>query len=202
MFETVPIPRRTATREGGTSPRAAAIPQTGPLAASFFSLAPGRFGPAGPKDSGRLGALQCLGCRSGREWRRRQGGPAGAAQSGGRTRSRAASGAAAGKTTPARLTPLPVAPPLPTNQISAGGKTTSLGDHDTEVAAARAFDRAAINKVRAEKRRAYLPCPFFRPHDTCSLPPFIFFLSLYSHSTAVTPRPTSRWPSMARRSPN
>jgi len=26
------------------------------------------------------------------------------------------------------------------------GKTTSLGDHDAEEAAARAFDRAAINK--------------------------------------------------------
>lgn len=32
-------------------------------------------------------------------------------------------------------------------QISAGGKTTSLGDHDTEDEAARAFDRAAINKA-------------------------------------------------------
>ncbi|CAL8465953.1 g5489 [Coccomyxa elongata] len=32
-------------------------------------------------------------------------------------------------------------------QISAGGKTTSLGDHDTEEEAARAFDRAAINKA-------------------------------------------------------
>mmetsp|Transcript_36367 Transcript_36367/g.61287 ORF Transcript_36367/g.61287 Transcript_36367/m.61287 type:complete len:290 (+) Transcript_36367:275-1144(+) len=32
-------------------------------------------------------------------------------------------------------------------QISAAGKTTSLGDHDTEEEAARAFDRAAINKA-------------------------------------------------------
>lgn len=31
-------------------------------------------------------------------------------------------------------------------QISAGGKTTSLGDHDSEEEAAKAFDRAAINK--------------------------------------------------------
>ena len=31
-------------------------------------------------------------------------------------------------------------------QISANGKTTSLGDHDTEEQAARAFDRATINK--------------------------------------------------------
>ena len=34
-------------------------------------------------------------------------------------------------------------------QISASGKTTSLGDHDTEGDAARAFDRAAINKAGA-----------------------------------------------------
>ena len=33
-----------------------------------------------------------------------------------------------------------------TVQISANGKTTSLGDHDTEEQAATAFDRAAINK--------------------------------------------------------
>lgn len=31
-------------------------------------------------------------------------------------------------------------------QISTGGKTTSLGDHDIEEQAARAFDRASINK--------------------------------------------------------
>ena len=44
-------------------------------------------------------------------------------------------------------------PPLsPTPQISAGGKTTSLGDHETEVAAARAFDRACINKAGADAR--------------------------------------------------
>ncbi len=34
-------------------------------------------------------------------------------------------------------------------QISANGKTTSLGDHDTEEQAARAFDRATINKSGA-----------------------------------------------------
>lgn len=32
------------------------------------------------------------------------------------------------------------------SQISANGRTTSLGDHDTQEAAAAAFDRAAINK--------------------------------------------------------
>jgi hypothetical protein len=37
-------------------------------------------------------------------------------------------------------------------QISAGGKTTSLGDHDTEEEAARAFDRAAINKAGLEAK--------------------------------------------------
>lgn len=31
-------------------------------------------------------------------------------------------------------------------QISANGRTTSLGDHETQEAAAAAFDRAAINK--------------------------------------------------------
>ena len=31
-------------------------------------------------------------------------------------------------------------------QISAGGKTLSLGDHDSEVEAARAWDRAAVHK--------------------------------------------------------
>lgn len=37
-------------------------------------------------------------------------------------------------------------------QISAGGKTTSLGDHDTEEEAARAFDRAAINKAGVQAK--------------------------------------------------
>lgn len=37
-------------------------------------------------------------------------------------------------------------------QISAGGKTTSLGDHDTEEEAARAFDRAAIKKAGASAK--------------------------------------------------
>ena len=32
-------------------------------------------------------------------------------------------------------------------QISANGKTTSLGDHDTEEQAATAFDRASISKA-------------------------------------------------------
>ena len=51
------------------------------------------------------------------------------------------------------LPPLSPPPPLtPTPQISAGGKTTSLGDHETEVAAARAFDRACINKAGADAR--------------------------------------------------
>ena len=37
-------------------------------------------------------------------------------------------------------------------QISALGRTVSLGDHDTEEEAAHAFDRAAINKAgRAAK---------------------------------------------------
>ena len=37
-------------------------------------------------------------------------------------------------------------------QISANGRTTSLGDHDTQEAAAAAFDRAAINKDGAAAR--------------------------------------------------
>lgn len=37
-------------------------------------------------------------------------------------------------------------------QISAAGKTTSLGDHNTEEQAARAFDRAMINKEGREAR--------------------------------------------------
>ena len=46
--------------------------------------------------------------------------------------------------------PPPPSPPFPKKthkQISSHGKTTSLGDHATEVAAARAFDRAMINKA-------------------------------------------------------
>lgn len=37
-------------------------------------------------------------------------------------------------------------------QISAGGRTTSLGDHNTQEAAAAAFDRAAVNKDGADAR--------------------------------------------------
>lgn len=51
---------------------------------------------------------------------------------------------------PTPLLPFPTQPFLP--QISAGGKTTSLGDHETEIAAARAFDRAAINKAGHDAR--------------------------------------------------
>jgi uncharacterized protein YhdP len=37
-------------------------------------------------------------------------------------------------------------------QISMGGTTTSLGDHDTEEDAARAFDRAALNRSGAQAK--------------------------------------------------
>ena len=43
--------------------------------------------------------------------------------------------------------PLLLSPHCAHRQISSHGKTTSLGDHATEVAAARAFDRAMINKA-------------------------------------------------------
>ena len=37
-------------------------------------------------------------------------------------------------------------------QISTGGKTMSLGDHDSEADAARAFDRAAIGRHGSNAR--------------------------------------------------
>ena len=47
----------------------------------------------------------------------------------------------------AQLADVPHIEGFPTDvQISANGRTTSLGDHDTQEAAAAAFDRAAINK--------------------------------------------------------
>ena len=42
-------------------------------------------------------------------------------------------------------------------QISSAGKTTSLGDHDTEADAARAFDRALINKLGGQAKTTNFP---------------------------------------------
>lgn len=42
------------------------------------------------------------------------------------------------------------------SQISANGKTTSLGDHDTEELAATAFDRAAIHRA-GQKAKTNFP---------------------------------------------
>ena len=62
-------------------------------------------------------------------------------------------------------------------QISANGKTTSLGDHDTEQQAATAFDRAAINRA-GEDAKTNFPIEKYSvemqdlqgvPSSTCSL---------------------------------
>lgn len=58
-------------------------------------------------------------------------------------------------------------------QISAGGKTTSLGDHDTEEEAARAFDRAAINKGSLQAKTNFNVMEYAAELDqlTCAPPP-------------------------------
>jgi len=64
----------------------------------------------------------------------------------------------------------PVTIPKPP-QISVGGKTTSLGDHDLEGDAARTFDLATINRQGVHAKLNFPAqdyAPFFQIITTCS----------------------------------